>query len=72
MDAPSEDELKKRLGSCYVCEAWYWTGKKLRCEKGNNIGEMKKQGSPCLEKITGVLNIYNTKDEFDNVETKYS
>jgi len=46
-------------------------GKKLKCGKGKNMGEMKKQESPCLETITGILDIYNTKDEFDNVETKY-
>ena len=33
MDAPSEYEAKKRLGSCYVCEAWYWTGKKTKVWK---------------------------------------
>ncbi len=32
---------------------------------------MKKQGSPCLEIITGVLRAYNVKDEFNNKETKY-
>ena len=67
----SIEEAKKRLGSCYGCEEWSWTGKKVKCDEGNNIGEMKKQGSPCLEIITGVLRAYTVKDEFDNRETRY-
>jgi len=67
----SIEEAKKRLGSCYKCEEWSWTGKKVKCNEGHNIGEMKEQGSPCLEIIAGVLRPYNVKDEFDNRETRY-
>lgn len=67
----SIDEMKERLGSCYGCETWSLVNERVRCDKGKSMSEMKKEGSPCLEEITGVLNTYNTKDEFDNVETKY-
>ena len=42
-----------------------------RCNEGKSMTKMKEIGCPCYDTPTSVLGSYNTKDEFDNVETHY-
>ena len=68
----SVEKIQEEAGSCYGC--MYWPGSsEERCDENKNWRAISKKNSPiCYEECAGVLIRYNTKDEFDNVETEYS
>jgi hypothetical protein len=57
---------------CENCTDYELVKIRAKCSDGNNMSEMKKKGCPCYSSYSSVGAIYNVKDDWENVETKYS